>query len=189
MAVPAEKQWTLDDFLAWEKNQAERWEFVNGEPRLMVGGASDHFLVAGNLLAALHGRIPSRCRVYPEGMWLRHGNDILCPDVMVVCPQVGGKDQWVTDATLVAEVLSPSTASRDRAEKWEVYRRLPSLRYYLLVAPETCCVDLYTRDGARWILTRHERLDETLPLPELDAAVPLAALYAGTEVAAQPLTA
>ena len=44
---------TLDEFLAWEARQPERWEFVDGRLRMMAGGTVDHARIAMNILATL----------------------------------------------------------------------------------------------------------------------------------------
>lgn len=184
MAFPVEKPWTVDEFLAWERKQPERWEFVDGEPRMMVGGSFDHNRIALRLAAHLLTRLsPRGCNVFMEGVKLRAADCLTYPDVVVSCTPVRGKDDVLFDAVLVAEVLSPSTANHDRGDKWEAYRHLPSLRYYLLIAQDRACIDLYSRDGERWVLARYDRLDQELPLTALDVAVPLAELYAGTDVA------
>lgn len=184
MAVPVEKPWTVEDFLAWEYQQPERWEFVDGEVRMMVGGSFDHNSVALGLASYLRQRLlPRGCRVFMESVKVRAADCLTYPDVVVTCMPVRGKDGLLCDATLIAEVLSPSTANYDRGDKWEAYRNLPSLSHYLLIAQDRCCIDLYSRDGERWMLTRYDRLDQELPLTALEMAVPLAEIYAGTEVA------
>lgn len=183
MAFPVEKPWTVDEFLAWERKQPERWEFVDGEPRMMVGGSFDHNTVGLRLAAhLLHRLAPRGCRVFMEAVKVRAADCLTYPDVVVTCAPVRGKDDVLFDAVLVAEVLSPSTANYDRGDKWEAYRHLPSLRHYLLIAQDRACIDLYSRDGERWVLARYDRLDQELPLTALDVAVPLAEIYAGTEV-------
>ena len=39
---------SLDEFLAWENRQEERWEFDGFEPRAMVGGTIAHNVIVGN---------------------------------------------------------------------------------------------------------------------------------------------
>ena len=78
---------------------------------------------------------------------------------------------------LLAEVLSPSTERWDRGGKFAHCRRLPSLRYYLLVSVELRGVELFTRDGeGGWRLTEHGP-GEQVPLPELGLSLPVDELY------------
>ena len=54
---------------------------------------------------------------------------------------------------MIVEVLSASTESYDRGEKFMHYRRLESLREYVLVAQDKAIVERYTRQGDEWLLT------------------------------------
>ena len=49
MGLPAQKhKMTLEDFLAWEAEQPERWEFFNGEAFMMAGGSDVHNAISLN---------------------------------------------------------------------------------------------------------------------------------------------
>ncbi len=45
--------WSLDDFLVWEAAQADRYELVNGEPRLMTGVTQAHTAICINITSLL----------------------------------------------------------------------------------------------------------------------------------------
>ncbi len=89
--------------------------------------------------------------------------------------------QHVAEPVLIAEVLSPSTAQYDRGTKLPDYCEIPSVREILLVSSTERRVELWRRDGPRWTV---ERLigEAELRLEVIDAAIPLAAVYAGTAV-------
>jgi Uma2 family endonuclease len=78
------------------------------------------------------------------------------PDVFVTCDRDDLRtDQVFTAPTVVVEVLSPSTQAYDRGQKFTWYRRLPSLREYLLVDPDTRELQLFRR-GADGLFTLHD---------------------------------
>ena len=79
---------------------------------------------------------------------------------------------------MLAEVLSPATASYDRGEKFDHYQQIPSLRQYLLVDSERRHVDVYTRlaDG-RWAREGFGR--GRVPLDSVGIALDVEALYVG----------
>jgi Uma2 family endonuclease len=55
--------------------------------------------------------------------------------MIIQCPiqlQTGRKDT-VTNPILIAEVLSQSTRSYDKDEKFSAYRTIPSFKEYLLI--------------------------------------------------------
>jgi Uma2 family endonuclease len=82
---------------------------------------------------------------------------------------------------MVAEVLSRSTESTDRREKWAAYQKLPSLREYLLLAQDRPYIEVYKRVNLRqWSLTVLEAAD-TLVLGSGNLSMQVADLYRGVD--------
>ena len=149
---------SLQEFLDWEDQQAERHEFRRGEVFAMVGARRVHGRVSLNVAFSLTGQLKgSPCQVFADSMKLKIGADtILYPDVFVTCDPADLRTELVfTAPTLVVEVLSPSTQSYDRGSKFTLYRSLPSLREYMLVDPDTREVQLFRR-GADGLFTLHD---------------------------------
>jgi Uma2 family endonuclease len=68
MSQPLPKPWTVEDFLAGERRQTERYEFVGGVIRMMVGGSNAHTVIKDNLVGALRGCLRGQpCRALGEG--------------------------------------------------------------------------------------------------------------------------
>lgn len=158
----------------------ERWELLDGEPVLTAPQDERHQTIVANLLGIVDR--PSRgCggRALPGLGLLNDAIDDYAPipDVVVRCGPivVGG---FARDPVLVAEVLSPSTMNNDRGRKIDFYRSLHSLRTILLVYADELRVEAWQRDEAgewgRSVLTDPAT---SLPLPELEAALPLRAIY------------
>jgi Uma2 family endonuclease len=81
--------------------------------------------------------------------------------------------------SLVLEVLSPTTQAYDRSQKFALYRRLPSLREYVLVDPETRRVEAFRRtEQGQWVLDDMSEAAE-LVLPCIDGRIPLAQVFEG----------
>jgi len=149
---------TLADFLAWEESQAERHEFVRGEVFAMVGARRVHGIVSGNVFATLRQLLRgSPCRAFTESMKLQVADDVLFyPDVFVTCdPADLRTDVLFRAPTVVVEVLSERTQSYDRGQKFTWYRRLQSLKEYLLVDPDSRELQLFRR-GAEGLFTLHD---------------------------------
>lgn len=183
MAEPLPKPWTLDDYLAWEAKQPERYEFVGGVLRAMVGGTADHNTITRNVARALDGMLPrSGCRVFTSDMKVVSGatGEGAYPDVLATCAAIKGRETEITEPAIVAEVLSRSTADYDRGSKLELYKAIPSLRYVLLVAQDRRLVDLYRRTKDGWEVVRFA--EGAAPLDEFAGALPLDAIYADTDV-------
>jgi Uma2 family endonuclease len=114
---------------------------------------------------------------------LRVADDVVYyPDVMVVCtPQ---RDEYVAHAPcLVVEVTSPGTAAVDGREKVGHYRRIPSLRTYLVVDQRRRRVDRHWRDdaGTWWHATIAGGGEVPVPCPAL--TLTLDEIYEGVQTA------
>lgn len=181
---------SVDDYLAAEIASPIRHEFVDGEVFAMTGATLRHNSIVGNLLAALRAHLRgSPCRVFFEAVKLHVARDnaFYYPDLMVSCSErvqaLGADDYVVSDPVLVIEVLSPATEHIDRREKLLSYRKLPSLREYLLVPQDGAGITLYRRSSAlNWdeiVFTRGEAIELVsvgleLPFEVLFEDIPLA---------------
>ena len=89
-----------------------------------------------------------------------------------------GRRDLLLNPSLIVEVLSDSTEGYDRGGKFGIYRRVPSLREYLLVAQDRVSVELYTpSDHGRWLLSVYEDLGTQVHLPSIDCELSLAEIY------------
>lgn len=181
----AHKGMTADEFLAWDEHQTLRHEFVRGELFAMAGAGEPHIVITGNLFMALRIHLRGTpCRPLANEMKLRIelSDCFFYPDLMVTCGESTAANRLVkTDAKLVVEVLSPSTAAYDRGDKFAAYRLLPSLAEYLLVDIDARRCDLFRKqaDGL-WVLHPFEA-DQTLHLASVDLHIPADALWADVE--------
>ncbi len=149
----------IDDFLTWEAEQHERHEYLAGEVFAMTGARDAHNTIAGNVFACLrNGLRGGPCRVFIADMKLRvdAADAVFYPDVLVTCDtrdRAPESDMAKRYPSLIVEVLSSSTAAYDRGLKFELYRRLDTLREYLLIEQDRRHVDLFRREAdGRWLL-------------------------------------
>ncbi len=179
---------SLADFLAWEELQPGRNEFSKGEVFAMVGAERVHGRIVSNLNGELRRQLKgSPCQVFTEGMQLQIGDDsILYPDVFVTCDKADLATERIFRApTFVVEVLSPATQAYDRSQKFALYRRLESLREYVLVDPGTHRVESFRRtaDG-QW--TFHDMSQaEALEAASIGCSVALADVFDGVDPPAE----
>lgn len=190
MGLPLARM-TLAEFLAWEEQQTERYEFHRGEVFAMVGGTARHNRVILNLASRIGGHLDgSPCQVFAEGMKVQTDERILYPDVVVTCGKAeAGDEKIITDPKLVVEVLSPSTSGYDKRDKFALYRTLPSLREYALIDPATRQVEVFTKaqtgtaEAGAWWFTDQSKA-ETLMLDSIGLTLPMEAVFKGVEPAA-----
>jgi Uma2 family endonuclease len=177
MSQPLPKPWTVEDFLAWERRQAERYEFVGGVIRMMVGGSNAHTIIKGSVFAALHSRLRgSQCRAMAEGSKIVTVAATMYPDAIVVCGPIDLAEDQVRAPTVVVEVLSRSTEDHDRGAKWVAYRDVESLQHYLLIAQDARRVEVYSREAKRWSLQVLEPPD-AVALPAIGAELTFDEIY------------
>ncbi|HEX6144424.1 MAG TPA: Uma2 family endonuclease [Geminicoccaceae bacterium] len=179
-ALPADELLDADTYLSRLGEDEPRQELIHGRIVMMTGGRRANFALSAGLLIALGTRLAGKpCRPYGDGAFIRIDDaNLLSPDVFVDCSPFDPEPRFFEAPVLIAEVLSESTEARDRGEKWRLYRRLPSLRHYLLVARSERRIEHYARDGDVW---RYEDLtgDAGLRLEALAITLPLAEVYAG----------
>lgn len=148
---------SAEEFLAWDHTQTQRHEFVAGEVFTMAGASEAHVTAALNLAMTLRQHLAGTpCRTFITDMKLQvqAADAYFYPDVMVTCSAADTASPNVKrEPVLLAEVLSPGTAAYDRGDKFAAYRRIATLREYLLVDPDTRRADLYRlgADGL-WVL-------------------------------------
>ena len=170
----------FEEFMEWEPRQPERWEFMEGCPRLMPDASLRHNDIVANIAMTLRNYLRgTRCRVLMIRMKVKVPHErVAYPDVVVYCSQRSGRDIIIDDPVVLIEVLSPSTERYDRTVKQPAYETIPTLRYILLVGSDEPKVDIWSRqaDGA-WQRLTVEELTATARLNALDIALPKAAIY------------
>ena len=172
-----------EDYLAWEAQQTERHELVDGEVYAMVGARAWHNLIGGNVYIWLRQALKgSPCRVYINEHKLQASTsgDFLYPDVMVTCDprdRQPGEDRFISHPWLVVEVLSDSTAAYDRGRKFEIYRTIDTLTHYLLVEQDRPRAELFTRnEQGLWVLHPLTANDQ-VPIDRIAQPWPVASLF------------
>jgi Uma2 family endonuclease len=177
---------SLADYLAWEGAQPDRWEFYRGEVFAMVGGRRGHGRVIATLMLHLGNHVDDTpCQPFSENMKVQVGEEaVLYPDVFVTCDARYSADETVFTAPIVViEVLSPSTQRYDRSEKFAIYRRLASLREYVLIDPDTRRVEVYRPNPDRSCLYIDQSEQGELVLESVGFRLPLDSLFKGMDSA------
>ena len=178
-----------EDYLAYERQNEFKSEYLDGEIRAMTGASRRHNLITVNVSSELRAQLRSSdCETYASDMRVRvpGGNLYTYPDVVVVCGEAAFEDAEVDtllNPTLIVEVLSKSTGKYDRTVKFEHYRTLESLAEYVLVSQDEYRVEHYAKqpDG-RWLLTDIVGLEATLELESVGCALRLGEIYERVEL-------
>lgn len=145
MSQSLARPWTLDEFLAWEREQPERWEFdgVQPVPRGMVGGTRPHARLSARLLVALTGRVAPPCEAFGPDLKVIARGRVRYPDAMVECGRDDDGD--VATPAVVFEVLSPTSERTARGTKAQDYMAEPHIPAVVPVATPILNVSMSER--------------------------------------------
>lgn len=188
---------TPEEYLRSEREAQQKHEYMDGfvyPLHAQAGASRKHVRLTLRIGAMLEPLATRRgCRAYAADMKLRADGwrNFFYPDVMVSCGPDESEQDYETDACLIVEVLSGSTAaqssetadrslvspSSDRTGKFAAYTKLPSLQTYLLVEQAQRRIYAYAKAGAEWELTEYE--SGLIPLPCLGAVLDVNKVYAG----------
>jgi Uma2 family endonuclease len=177
VAEPQRNRTTYAAYLAAEQVSTSKHEYLRGEVFAMAngtGGTPEHAALLAAVIVELGLALRGRpCRLYTSELRVRiEATDLSTyPDVSVVC---GALETSAIDRNaminpiLLVEVLSDSTEAYDRGEKFAHYRRLPSLREYLLVSQREPRIESFRRsEQGIWMLAEAGS-GETLTLAALE---------------------
>ncbi|MBI2686170.1 MAG: Uma2 family endonuclease [Acidobacteria bacterium] len=180
-------------YLELERASDIQHEYVNGQMFAMSGGTANHsFLItaiARDLSTALMDRpcdvsvTSLRLQVTPEGAYLY-------PGIMVICgsPQYAdGHRDMILNPTVIVEVLSDTTERWDRVGKFAQYRRVPSLREYILVSQDEMRVEWFTyREDIGWLYQEAMGPESPCKIDSIDVTLSLARIYRRIELPPAP---
>lgn len=189
MTLATKTGFTPEEYLALERAAEFKSEYVNGEIFAMAGATREYNLIAANVLAGLHGQLTARpCEVYGSDMRVQVSDTGLYtyPDVVAVCGGARFEDEHrdtLLNPSVLVEVLSPTTESYDRGEKFAHYRRLASLQDYVLIAQDKVRVEHFARQGGQWLLTEASDVDGTIHLAAIGCTLALRDVYAKVDLA------
>jgi len=184
---------TVDVYLMNERARpsGDRHEYLDGLVYAMAGESEAHGTICMNLAAALVTQLRGGpCRAFSKDMRVRcgphhpgtHAGFYAYPDLVVVCGERRYHDQErdvLLNPTVLIEVLSPSTETFDRGEKFDRYRTwLATLTDYVLVAQDRPVIDHYHRTATgHWEVETLAGEGVHLHLETIGCTVPLAEVY------------
>ena len=185
MAIDSIRQMTVEEYFAFDEASEYKNEYIDGEVYPMTGGTAYHAEIMLNVGFALQLRLRGgNFHFYSSAM----RNSVsptryLYPDLSIVRgePELDEGAINLFNPTLVAEVISPATAARDRGFKREQYQSISSLQVYLVIEQFKAHVEADSRLGDSWQSQEYAGLDAIIPLAALNCDLPLEEIYHGIE--------
>lgn len=136
-------RYTYDDYVNWEG----RWELIEGIPYAMTPlPIIEHQVVSNNINIQLSELLKDciKCKVLLPVDWKIDNDTVLQPDNSVVCEEVKGK--YLTKApVMIFEVISPSTAFKDKNIKYKIYES-QGVKYYIIVDIDAKVAEVFELD-------------------------------------------
>jgi Uma2 family endonuclease len=175
---------TADEFLRWNEGREGKREFVRGKVvELMIHVTRNHMRIATRLVAQLVKHLDAtRFDVGTADFGVKTSDGVRFPDVLVdrIDEASRGEDLAATAPVMLAEILSPSSYSRDFGEKVVDYTGLPSLLHYLILSQDEPRAWLWSRDyNSVWNGPLQIAGNANLELKGLGISLALPDLYRG----------
>jgi Uma2 family endonuclease len=170
---------TLAEFLEWDDGTETLYELIDGQVVAMAPARDAHGTIVTNLVLAIGPALKPPCRIVSNAGITRpdRADSFYVADLVATCDQPADQRFFLPEPRLVVEVLSRSTAAHDRGRKGEEYRRLPSVQEILFVFSDEKRVELWRREGERWVIEDYIG-EALLRLKSLGIELPLSAIYA-----------
>ena len=185
MSALPKRSFTSGEYLLLENQAAYRSQYVAGEIYAMAGAEPWHIEIVDNISFALKTQFGDRpCKSYSTDMRVqaREGELYTYPDVAALCGEPrfdrSSHPLALLNPQVIFEVLSPSTETFDRGEKFFRYRTLNSLTDYILVASESMRAEHFVRqENGAWTITEYRQPGDELPICSLSVTLTLAQIY------------
>jgi Uma2 family endonuclease len=171
-----EEYWRLSEIFPQYK-----YEYSDGNIRMMTGGSPAHEQIALNIARLLTNALyEHECNVYSSDMALAlNENCLYYPDLSVSCDPADWTRKKALEApSLVVEVLSPSTERIDKIEKLEAYQLYPTIQEILLVDSRHRQVKQYHRVGTyKWEDFLYQHMDDSIHLGCIEVSLTVREIY------------
>ena len=185
MATPAAPtHLTPETYLELERKAITKNEYVNGETIAMAGASFAHnFITLDTTIYLSRQLMDGDCEVASTGdlrVKVSQTASYFYPDIVVVCGEPRAEDNTfdtLVNPTLIVEVLSASTETYDRDEKFVHYRQIDTLQEYILISQDRAEVVQYCRQEPEWMATEFRALDDVMPLISIGCELPLRYIY------------
>ena len=184
---------TPEQYLEIGRSAEYKSEYYRGEMFAMAGASYAHVLLVSNLNTELStGLRGTPCHVIMSGLRVRTGHDGLYtyPDIVAICGEprfADNRPDTLINPVLIVEVLSMSTELKDRGFKFREYRKIDSLKQYVLVSQYYQHIEVFSKgeDGV-WSFKDFEGPETTCVFTSLGCSVKIGEVYRGVPLETPP---
>ncbi|HEY6331770.1 MAG TPA: Uma2 family endonuclease [Blastocatellia bacterium] len=187
--------YSVQEYLDLERRSTERHEYLRGQIYPMAPSRGDattnpkaslqHSRICVNLMREVSTQLKGReCEALSPNMKVSTGDGGLFsyPDLTVVCGRpvfFDDHNDIVLNPTVIFEVLSPSSESYDRGQKFFRYQTyLSSLAEYLLVSQQLPLVEHFVRQSdGQWVCSFVEGMSSHVEIRAIGCRLALSEIY------------
>lgn len=184
MGFPVKKYITQEEYLKAERLALDKHEYYQGEIFAMSGASISHNIISMNTSICLGNKLDGKdCQPFGSDMRIHIEESTLYtyPDLSIICGEIETTDDsfdTATNPTVIFEILSKSTRDYDKGGKFTLYRRIKSLKEYILIDSENIMVEKFSRNfDDSWQLTEYKELSDTFYIDSVKIDIALETIY------------
>jgi len=183
MATQPQHLFSPEEYVALEQRLGVKHQYHAGQVFAMPGGSGPHSRLQINLAVEVDTRLRgTSCTTYSADfrVVVESADLATYPDLTIVCGPLQRSKAFkhsCTNPTVLIEVLSPSTERYDRGAKFMQYRKLGSLREYVLVSQREAAAEVFRLENGHWVLYESRGDGAVLSLSSAGIEIPLRDLY------------
>jgi len=176
----SEERFTYNDYITWADD--ERWELIDGVPyNMSPAPVTKHQRIVGKFYNILENNLKNKSCIpfiAPTDVVLSE-HDVIQPDVFVVCDKSKITEKNIQGApNLIIEVLSPSTALKDKREKKILYEKYRVKEYIIINPIEKYVERFYLEKNGKYSKSDIFGPDESIKLSSLNKMeIPLSEVF------------
>ena len=157
--IEVKNRMTAQEYLMRERatlrEDGGKHEFFNGKLIEMAGASYNHNRIAKNAVLSLEKQFEQHNTNHETTLsdtkvpsFLK-GKNFFYPDVVIVDGKPIYVDEFediIANPQILIEVLSESTESFDRGDKFQSYKNIKYLQEYILISSDKRCIEQFYRD-------------------------------------------
>jgi Uma2 family endonuclease len=173
---------SVEAYIAFEERAEVRHEYIDGQLIPTPGTTTYHNLICQNIMIALRALLKgTSCKVFMENVkaQIASKKDYTYPDIQITCDERDLDQRYIIEhPSVIFEVSSPATKVYDKTDKFIRFRKIQSLRHYIVVNSERVDVEIYSKTVNEWTSESFTSLDAVLELEAVGVKLPLKDIYA-----------
>jgi len=175
--------YSVEEYFALLEKSESKLEYSKGTITMRAGAKFNHNRIKDDTSGYIWSRLDG-CRPFSsdQAVACPKEKSYYFPDLVFCCEEndhsENDNELILLNPSVIIEVLSQSTAAKDRDEKFHAYWQIESLSEYILIDSRRLKVDVFHRKGdATWDMRSYFRIDQVVVLETLNVEIPMSIIY------------